>query len=103
MLPRKGFFQGQRIFLVALNDGDERAIQSQLGHHSPDMIRRYILEANLFKTSSARKLRLNRPEFFRDDLRRIALPRRWFRFELSCLHCSGRSTPGFNLKPGAGD
>lgn len=43
---------------VALNDGDERAIQAQLGHASAEMTRRYIREANLFRRSSAGKLGL---------------------------------------------
>jgi integrase len=43
---------------VALNDGDERTIQAQLGHANAEMTRRYIREANVFKRSSAGKLGL---------------------------------------------
>ncbi|WP_162801112.1 tyrosine-type recombinase/integrase [Azospirillum brasilense] len=43
---------------VAGNDGDERAIQAHLGHHSPEMTRRYIREANVFRRSSTGKLGL---------------------------------------------
>ena len=43
---------------VAMNDGDERAIQAQLGHASAEMTRRYIREANIFRRSSAGKLGL---------------------------------------------
>lgn len=43
---------------VAMNDGDERTIQAQLGHHNPEMTRRYIREANVFRRSSAGKLGL---------------------------------------------
>jgi integrase len=43
---------------VAMNDGDERTIQAQLGHASTEMTRRYIREANIFRRSSAGKLGL---------------------------------------------
>jgi integrase len=43
---------------VAMNDGDERTIQAQLGHASAEMTRRYIREANIFRRSSAGKLGL---------------------------------------------
>jgi Phage integrase family len=45
---------------VAMNDGDERTIQAQLGHASAQMTRRYIREANIFRRSSAGKLCLQK-------------------------------------------
>jgi integrase len=44
---------------AAINEAEERDIQKHLGHANPTMTRRYIRDADGFRASTARKLRLS--------------------------------------------
>ena len=43
---------------AAESGAEERSIMAMTGHKSPEMVRRYIKEANLFKNNALNKIKI---------------------------------------------